>query len=198
MKKFALFIAFLLLLLGSYAQAQTTPFCQGVSCTYTALEPLPLGPNYSNCYGAANAECRTPVNFQGLVSASFKLLLGAGAAIAIVMLILGALTYMFSDIVKNKATALARIRGAMWAIVLLVSSYLILNTINPDLVTFKLNLSSINSPFNPSAAPPALQNQEAINNAALQQCQNQSNTTRLCTWHYRETGSSGECLCSNF
>lgn len=57
------------------------------------------------------------------------------------MIVLGALTYMFSDVVGNKKNALARIRNAMWGVVILVSSYLILYTINPELVTFNLALT---------------------------------------------------------
>lgn len=143
MKRLFLILAFLLLLSGGYAQAQT--FCQGGSCTYTSLEPLPglpstFGPNSGS--------------FPELVSKSFQLLLGAGAAIAVVMLIIGALTYMFSDVITDKFKAKERIRNTMWAIVLLVSSYLILNTINPDLVTFKLNFSAISGAKNSQTSAP--------------------------------------------
>lgn len=131
MKKLLLALALLLLLPGGYAHAQA--FCQNGACTYTSLEPLPLPGG-----GVIDA-----TSFPGYVSTAFKLLLASGATIAVVMLILGAMTYMFSDVVSNKKNALDRIRGSMWAIVLLVSSYLILNTINPDLVTFKLNLAPI-------------------------------------------------------
>ncbi len=153
MKKLLVSLMFLFILSGGYAHAQTTnpAFCKNGTCTYIALEPLPIG-GYTNCYGGANEVCKNPVSFQSLVSNSFKLLLGAGATIAVVMLIIGALTYMFSDILHKRVNALARIRGAMWAIVLLVSSYLILNTINPDLVTFKLDLTAVtSSPSTPAS-----------------------------------------------
>ena len=115
-------------------QLQNSQFCQNGGCTYTALEPIPGLPNV---YGPQQG-------FGGLVSGSFKLLIGAGAVVAVVMIVLGALTYMFSDIAGNKTKALSRIRGAMWAIVLLMSSYLILYTINPDLVnlTFVPSISN--------------------------------------------------------
>ena len=147
MKKLLLSLMILFVLSGSYAHAQTPPepFCKNGTCTYIALEPLPIA-GYENCYGGANKDCKNPVSFQSLVSNSFKILLGAGATIAVVMLIIGALTYMFSDVVGHKTKAIARIRGAMWAIVLLVSSYLILYTVNPDLITFKLYLTAITSP----------------------------------------------------
>ncbi len=115
-------------------------FCTGGTCTYVPLEPLPGLPN---TYGPQNS-------FASLIPSAFKLLIGAGAVIAVIMLVLGALTYMFSDIVGNKKKALDRIRGAMWAIVLLVSSYLILVTINPDLVKFTLNLNTTSN-FTPAS-----------------------------------------------
>lgn len=109
----------------------TNTFCTAGKCTYVPLEPIPGLPS---SYGPNKG------SFPELISSSFKLLIGAGALIAIIMIVMGALTYMFSDIVGNKKKALTRIRGAMWAIVLLVSSYLILVTINPDLVRFNLQL----------------------------------------------------------
>jgi len=127
------------------ASTNSNTFCSGGSCTYVPLEPLPLLPD---CYGPnCTALGKTGGgSFEGLIGNSFKLLIGAGAMIAVIMIVLGALTYMFSDIVGNKKKALERIRGAMWAIVLLVSSYLILFTINPELVTFNLELVSQNTP----------------------------------------------------
>ena len=168
MKTLFLSIALFLFLSAGYVHAQTQPtqtatqFCTGGSCTYVPLEPLPGLPT---SYGPNQG------SFPTLIGNSFKLLIGAGALIAIVMIVLGALTYMFSDIVSNKTKALTRIRGAMWAVVLLVSSYLILVTINPDLVQFNLNLKSTNNfvttpntANNPATqAPPS--------NAELTRCQ---------------------------
>lgn len=166
----------LFVLSAGYAHAQTQPgqpqtasqFCTGGSCTYVPLEPLPGLPT---SYGPNQG------SFPALISSSFTLLIGAGAVIAVVMIVLGALTYMFSDIVGNKTKALARIRNAMWAVVLLVSSYLILVTINPDLVKFSLNLNVANNftpaPNTPGAATPAQQTQaqiQAQQNSCIQTC----------------------------
>lgn len=145
MKKLLLSLAVLFVLSGSYAHAQTPAFCKGGTCTYIALEPLPLGADYQNCYGGVNEKCSNPVPFQALVTRGFQLLLGVGSTVAVVMLVMGALTYMFSDVLNSKKNALGRIRNAMWAIVLLVSSYLILYTINPDLISFKLAINPTNN-----------------------------------------------------
>jgi len=149
MKKLFVSALFLLLITPGYAYAQTppqttqavTPFCKGGTCTYTPLEPIPCPAGAPGCKNGAIDVAAFP----NLVGNIFRLLIGAGGLIAIVMLVLGALTYMFSDIAGNKKDALERIRGAMWAIVLLVSSYLILYTINPDLISFKLAINPTNN-----------------------------------------------------
>ncbi len=134
---------------GMAHAAETTQtasqFCTGGSCTYVPLEPLPGLPG---CYGPnppTSCKNASTGSFASLIPAAFKLLIGAGGLIAIVMIVLGALTYMFSDVVGNKTKALSRIRNAMWAIVLLLSSYLILYTLNPDLVSLKLTISTSNN-----------------------------------------------------
>lgn len=150
MKPFFLIGALLLTLLAgpAHAQTQQTPsqFCQGGACTYVPLEPLYGLPD---CYGpnCTSIGKTSGGAFGDLITGGFKLLIGAGAVIAVVMIVLGALTYMFSDIAGNKTKSLNRIRGAMWAIVLLVSSYLILYTINPDLVTLNF-VPTVSNNFN--------------------------------------------------
>ncbi len=117
-------------------------FCTGGSCTYVPLEPINGLPG---CYGPnppSTCKNASTGSFASLIPATFKILIGGGAIIAVVMIVLGALTYMFSDVVGNKTKALSRIRNAMWAVVLLVSSYLILNTINPDLTKLSLTLNT--------------------------------------------------------
>lgn len=111
-------------------------FCQGGSCTYVPLEPLPFLPEK---YGPSSG------SIGDWVTKGFRFLISAGAIVAVVMIVLGALTYMFSDVVGNKTKAIARIRNAMWGLVILVSSYLILYTINPELTSFNLNFQLLNN-----------------------------------------------------
>jgi hypothetical protein len=189
MKKliFTTVLACILLLSGQAAFAQTNPnaFCQNGTCTYVPLEPIPLP-------GGGMVDTNS---FPSLMSSAFKLLLGAGATIAVIMLVLGALTYMFSDIVGNKTKALGRIRGAMWAIVLLMSSYLILRTINPDLVIFKLNITPVGmqtAGTQQTAAPSSAPTNDQIN-----QCSNQSQGSKVCrvTYPQLDNTSTWQCTC---
>lgn len=121
-------------------------FCTNGSCTYVPLEPLPFLPNK---YGPESG------SIGNYIGQGFKLLIGAGAVIAVAIIVLGALTYMFSDVAGNKKNALERIRNGMWGVVILLSSYLILFTINPELVTFNLNLTPANNYNTTQNAPSA-------------------------------------------
>lgn len=148
--------------LSSAVTRNPNAFCTGGSCTYVPLEPLPGLPNQ---YGPGKG------SIQSWVGQGFTLLIGAGALVAIIMIVLGALTYMFSDIAGNKKNALARIRNAMWAIVILVSSYLILYTINPDLLTFNLNIKTsgnFNTAPNSTGSTAQTQTQTQNNSQASQ------------------------------
>lgn len=53
-------------------------------------------------------------------------------------LVYGGFTYMLSGTATSKEEAKKRIWGAITGLILALSAYLILNTINPDLVRFRL------------------------------------------------------------
>lgn len=93
---------------------------------YTPLEPLP---------GLENVQSGR-LNFANLLESFFTILISIGGLLAVLMLIIGGITYMVSDVVHKKTAALKRIQAAIWGILLLVASWLILNTINPQLLTF--------------------------------------------------------------
>ena len=150
--------------------ANSNAFCAGGTCTYTPLEPLPGLPQ---TFGGKDS-------FARIAGGSIKLFIWLGAIVAVVMIILGALTYMFSDIVPNKKRAIERIRGAMWGLLLLAASWLILNTINPQLTNFNLNINPIAQVQNTSTSA-ALSNTAPPTNDQITQCQNQTNTTQVCT-----------------
>lgn len=163
-------------------------FCTGGSCTYVPLEPLPGLPSQ---YGPGQG------SIQSWIGQGFTLLIGAGALVAIIMIVLGALTYMFSDIAGNKKNALARIRNAMWAIVILVSSYLILYTINPDLLTFNLNIKTsgnFNTAPNSTGSTAQTQAQQASAQPQAQLAPDQINTCLAGGGYYTQVSGNWACL----
>jgi len=94
----------------------------------------------------------------GFVGQFYKIALGLAGAAALGVMIYGAVLWTVSGAVSTKQDAKEWITGAVWGVVLLLSAYLILFTINPDLV----NLTEPNitplvlpaaAPLKPSAIP---------------------------------------------
>lgn len=106
---------------------------------YTPLEPLP-GDIY---------ESGKPGSFGSLLSGLFRILISLGGLIAVLALVIGGIAYMTSDAVNKTEWARGRIRSALWGLLILISSVLILNTINPQLRNFKFTPFSSQSPNTP-------------------------------------------------
>jgi hypothetical protein len=97
---------------------------------YTPLEPLPGESQLLNSQGQYTG------NLGNLLNIFFKILLSLGAFTAVVMLVIGGITYMMSDVVSTKEEARHRIQSAFYGLLLIIGAVLILNTINPQLVNF--------------------------------------------------------------
>jgi len=109
-----------------YSEAQeepSEPRTLAQQLAYIPLEPLP---------GLYN---QTDSGLASLINSLFRILLVAGALFAVVTLVVGGVMYMVSDVVETKSTARKRIMAALSGLLILVFSWLILNTINPRLVT---------------------------------------------------------------
>ena len=91
------------------------------SLSYTPLEPIP---------GQTNKQ----PNFCELLNTLFKVLIYLGGTIAVLYLVLGGITYMVSEVVDKRSLARDRIKAALIGLLILLASYLILFTINPNLV----------------------------------------------------------------
>ncbi len=72
-----------------------------------------------------------------------KIMIGLSAVVLVVQIILRGYQYMVTDIPFLKISAKARIFEAFGGLLLALSSYLILNTINPKLVAGTLNVSNL-------------------------------------------------------
>ncbi len=95
--------------------------------SYTPLEPLPGG------FDKLQTGDLAPY-----IRSGFKLAILLGGLLAVVMLILGGISYMVSAVSPDaKSKAKKRIVGALWGLLILLGSYILLNTINPQLVNFK-------------------------------------------------------------
>ncbi len=108
-------------------------FCkQNGRCDYVPLEPLPCQDPSGNCG-------QTGTNFPAFVSAIFRALITIGGLFAVVMIVVAGIGYMISESAVDIEKAKHRAQAALWGLLLLAGSWLILNTINPKLLEFNLN-----------------------------------------------------------
>jgi len=102
--------------------------------SYTPLAPLP---------GTIDQASGT-TNISSYVAGMIKLLVALGAALAVLFAIIGGTQYVAAGISPDaKSGAKERIVRAITGLTIILSSYLLLNSINPDLVNFKLELPSV-------------------------------------------------------
>ena len=157
--------------------------------SYTPLEPLSVWDAKADAYN----------NFAYYVNTVFKLLITLGSLFAIVMLVVAGIGYMVSEAAVDIEKAKQRARAALWGLLLLTGCWLILYTINPNLLNFNLNIpGSTSSPAAPSAASPAptsITSSATISEFAGQ-CENQSTATKTCRAVTDPNGPAGmNCSC---
>lgn len=141
--------------------------CNAGKCTYVPLEPLP-GVN------------STGLNFANYVSGMFRLLISLGALFAVLMLVIGGINYMIADAGVKIEASKERMKAALYGLLLLVACWLILYTINPNLLRFDLFQQTVNTVAqkntDPGAGAPAVNKNITITptaemNAQITQCE---------------------------
>jgi uncharacterized membrane protein len=96
--------------------------------TFAQLHYTPLEPINGVTTGAET------LNFPALLNRIFTIIFSVAALIAVVNLVIGGIQYMVSPVVEVKFNAKERIWAALYGVLILAGSYLILHTINPNLV----------------------------------------------------------------
>ncbi|MBI4118001.1 MAG: hypothetical protein HY455_00445 [Parcubacteria group bacterium] len=143
LKRLPLFGLLAILLLVGIFGIFGIAFAQGTPGGYVPLEQLPpLG-------GTPQAE--TPVG--RYIEGFFSLAVGAATVLAVLLIVVGGIQYMASEIISGKEEGMKRMQNAIWGFILILSSVLILQTINPNLLNIDLRLEGI-SPATPPSAPP--------------------------------------------
>ncbi len=87
---------------------------------------------------------KTDSGFSNFVNGLIKILIALGGAITVVMIMVFGVQYMISGTSSGKSISKDRIVMALGGLILIFCSYLILNTINPDLVNIKIGGFAIN------------------------------------------------------
>ncbi|MDP1625372.1 MAG: pilin [bacterium] len=75
-----------------------------------------------------------------VISGVYGLAIGIGAVIAVIMIIWGGFEYMYQESIGSKSAAKERITNAFLGLGVILASFIILQTINKDLVNFNLRL----------------------------------------------------------
>ncbi len=106
---------------------------------YTVLEPLPGTTIDKNCTGD---KCQT--DLEHYLPGLFNWAIGIAAVMAFVVITFGGITYMTTDALGPKSQGREMIERAIWGLVLVIGSYIILYTINPQILEFNLTLKRPN------------------------------------------------------
>jgi hypothetical protein len=127
----------LIIIVFSFGIASPIPVkAQALPANYTLLEPLPCITGVTNC--AAGATSTPTINIQTYIVYIFKLMVALAVFAAVVMCIIGGFEYMLTDSVSKKLDAKGTIKNAILGLAGALLSWLILYTINPNLVNVSL------------------------------------------------------------
>lgn len=158
----------------------STGFCKEGTCTYTPLEPLPVP-------GGAQAG----TDFGAFLSAMFRMLITFGGLFAVVMITVAGIGYMLSESAVDIDKAKGRAKAALWGLLLLMGSWLILNTINPDLLKFNLLSNRVNQAGSNTPAATAPQQAGANVNTTPDPAAKTSCESGLGAYNQKADGSWG-------
>ena len=143
-----MFLAFILV--GLTAPVYSV-FAQETSPKYQLLAPLPCStPGSNGCDASGKLTTFDPsvTNKAGensklgeYLNIMIRLFIGICAVLAVIMIVVGGIEYMTSELPGNKGHGKETIMNAIFGLLLALGSWLILFTINPDLL--KTDLSSL-------------------------------------------------------
>ena len=124
------FFLFVFLLFTIYYLLSATPVL-AQQTEYELLAPLP---------GYVQNTTGNKTTASKYIEGIFTLIIAIAGLLAVIMIIFGGIKYMSTDAFTGKSEAKATIEHAIWGLLLAVSAWLILNTINPNLVNFNISV----------------------------------------------------------
>ncbi len=98
---------------------------------YTLLEPSV----YNNTYNTTGSK-----SFSEYLNLVFKIGIGVAAGLAVIQIVIGGIQYMASESPFKLGDAKSKIEGAILGLILALGVYVFLYTINPDIVSLKLEI----------------------------------------------------------
>lgn len=110
--------------------ANTVVECIETDGSYCLLEPIP----------EFGDKITPEMSFSSYVNTLIRLILGVVGVVVVVTFVYGGIMWMGTDSIFKKTDAKERMENAIIGTLLLLSAYIILNTINPNLVNIKINI----------------------------------------------------------
>jgi len=77
----------------------------------------------------------TSIDLSDFISYAYKFMLALAVVLAVFMITVGGFEYMLSGAANTKSDALKKIQDAVWGLLLALVAYLLLYTIDPNLVS---------------------------------------------------------------
>jgi hypothetical protein len=124
-------VIFTLLLPVIYFSLFSIPIISAEETTYKLLAPLPLSGG-----GSLDTTTTASMYIPGMV----MLIIGIAGVLAIVKIIYGGVVYISTDAIEGKSDGKQHIQDALWGLLLIISSWVILYTINPKLININLEI----------------------------------------------------------
>src|SRR3989338_3221258 len=110
---------------------------------YTTLAPLPG--TTQDCVTDSDGKINCATDIQTYLPGVFNLAIGIAGVLAVLMIIIGGVQYITTDAIQGKSEGKERIQNALWGLVLVLVSWILLYTINPKLTVFNLNIEKSTS-----------------------------------------------------
>lgn len=111
------------------------PFVSSQSTgNYVPLAPLP------------NTTSGSTTNLAIYAKGIFALLIGVASVLAVIMIVIGGVQYMSTDAISGKSEGKEKITQALYGLLLAMACWLILYTINPNLLNFNILENERNFP----------------------------------------------------
>ena len=112
-----------------------TPTTTTTNSTYNLLAPLPDTNNGTmDTFPTGDSGA-----LSGYLNLMIKLFIGICAVLAVVMIVMGGIEYMTSELISSKQAGKDRILHAIFGLILALGAWTILNTINPKLLDSSLS-----------------------------------------------------------
>ena len=140
---FGMFAAVLFLAL--FFLTLSLPILSVSAADYVQLAPIPGTASQPPCGNGVTVNCGG-TNLSTYLTGMFKVGIVLAGVLAFFTIVWGGFTYLSTDAITGKEEGKARIGRALGGLVLALASFIILNTINPNLVNLNLNFGKATDP----------------------------------------------------